>query len=325
MNSDTDLDLLRRHGPSAQELPAHTRHRARSQLLQAISAERQTPAGTSHLKPVPSESAEVTPSSRRSKRPARRIVLVAACAAALAGVITVAPGLIGQPNQAVAIVPAPEVTFPVTVGHVPDGLGQVLYDRDTGFTAARWTATDATMSVTVADENRFEGTVEGTIDVAGTPAEILDLDEHLAIVYEVGDDWIAVSGTGTLADTAQLERVAESVRPEAQEIDLNLTMAPQGWQPAKFKDGVIVTYTPDGTGGDRFDDPTVTVLMDAPPGGLTDVENVTIDGRAAHLGRGMEDAHILEGTTAQGRNFRLITPASFTREQVLELASGVRD
>ncbi|WP_298753145.1 hypothetical protein [uncultured Serinicoccus sp.] len=326
MNSDTDLDLLRRHGPPAHELSDHTRHQARSQLMEAISAERQAPAPLSYPSAVQTKVSKVTPLPRRRLRRARRIALVAACAAALTGLITLTPGLIGQPRQAVAIVNAPEVTFPVTVGHVPEGLGEVVYDRDTGFTAARWTVTGATLSVTVADENRFDGTVRERIDIAGAPAEILNLGDGLAVVYELEDDWVAVAGTGALADAAQLERVAESVRPEEHDIDLNLTMAPQGWQPATFKDGVIVTYTPDGTSGLRFDDPSVTVILeDAPLGGLADVESVTIDGRAAQLGRGMEDAHILDGTTEQGTNFRLIAPATFTREQVLELGSGVRD
>ncbi len=113
---------------------------------------------------------------------------------------------------------------------------------------------------------------------------------------------------------------------EPQQVGLILTLAPEGWEPHAYKADRIVSYRPES--GDDGEALSVSVI-DAPSGdfsadyGASEVTSVRVQGHPATVGR-IAEGWALEARTRDGQVFSVSAPASFTSEQVVEVAQGVR-
>lgn len=325
-----DLTLLATHGPSATDLPADVRDRARTALLGEIAHDRSMRRDAVLAQP------------RRRRRAVTRIGVVAA---SVIGAALLAPSLLGlNGSAAVALGPADPMTFPFTPTALPAELGEPVFERDTDFIAARYGSTLDGVSITtgVDDADHWDLPDDApTVDIAGHTASIVTGTAHdgtttsaptVTIIWETDEHaWTAVRGSGTYADAGRVEAIAASLRDEPQPVDLALDVAPRGWSVAAYKEDRVLTLSPDGrTGPDTL---TVTVLGDSgtdlsAEAGLRDVATLTVNGRAAQLGTRNGDAGdevwMLTAQTASGHAFSLQAPAgSFSRDQVVEVAQGV--
>jgi hypothetical protein len=310
-----DLDVLRTHGPAPTRLTADVLERARTTLREEMDPH--SDASVPAVNGV---------SPRRSTR--RRVFALGLLAASVAGVAVLTPPLLGTSGSgAIALAPVSPLTFPVTPARVPRGLGEPVFDRDIGFTMAQYRGTGA---------NRISILVPESPDYWDIPADARHLDIHgqdarmftgpdSAVVVtwtEPNGEVVGVSGRGHYADPNQVEAFAESITDRAQPVDLVLTVAPEGWTPSAYKEDRIVRFS--GADGESL---TVAILDRMSQGltgyGAADVTAIEVSGQAGLLGR-TGDGWILEGRTADGTPFSLQAPASFTKEQVVAVANGVR-
>lgn len=323
-----ELELLDKHGPAPTRLGSTTLLRARAALTDEIAAE--TVSGeTSHP-------AEVRPLHRQ--RTWWRVGLVAAAAAGLA---TVVPALFGiGATTAVALAPADPLTFPLTPDRLPAGLGEPVFDREPGLAMAvyRGWAEDR-IRVVVSDEERrtvpddARPVVVGGHDAVGYGGRELGEATTTLVWQEDDEDWVAVTGSGTYADTELLATFAGSLRERPQPVDLALGLAPRGWEVTSYKADHTVTLTPGG----RVEDGealTVTRLTElsedlADDYGAYDASTALVHGQPAALGHrssdrsGVDDIWVLEARTRDGHPFSLQAPGVLTRTQVLKVAEGV--
>lgn len=317
-----DLELLESNGPAASPLRVDVLDRARAELTEEIA-----------------RASNVT--SLADRRPSKgRRIKVALVAATAAGVVALLPSMIGLGGtQAVAIGPSDPLTFPLTPASMPAGLAGPVFERDLGFMAARYdgAAIDA-LDITVADEEDHWAIPDDarSVDIAGYEGVLFEgtdfggtTDGHptvSAIWRDDNGDWVGVTGHGDLADAEVVEELAESLRDRPQQVDLTLTVAPEGWSADRYLSDHHVSYSPET--GKGADDLTV-VLLDRPSVdfgsdyGAHDVTTEQVQGRTAQVGRAGE-GWILEGRTSTGQPFSLQAPEGFTRAQVLEVAEGVR-
>lgn len=322
-----DMTLLKAHGPAAAELPTDVRDRARAALLREIDR-------TVDLDDV------LPAATVRRPRRLGRLALVAASISAVALIVPSLAGLDG--SAAIAIVPTDPLGFPFTPTKVPAGLGDPVFERDGQFSAARYGSAlnGLTVLTDVEDEDFWTIPADApTVDVAGHQGRVLTGTAYngtprsaptVAVVWETDDhDWTAVRGSGTYADAGRVEAFAESLREKDQPVDLSLSLAPEGWSVAAYKEDRILTLSPNDEPG--ANDLTVS-LVDAPAEdlaayGAQEVSTMTINGQPAQLGRqggtGEEDGWLLTGHTTSGQAFSLQAPDDLTREQVIEVAEGV--
>lgn len=325
-----DLDLLDTHGPAATPLHDDVLARARTALVDEIDRT----GGTRDLRAV-----AVTPLA--PGRPGRRrriaVGLVAACVAAATAVVT--PSLLHlDGSDAVALAAVDPLTFPLSPDRVPDGLGRPVFEMDSGVMRAQYgTARDGLTVTTGVDSVGFWD-VPGdaaTVAVAGRPGRLYSATARdgttagfatVAVLWQEEDgDWTRVGGSGSYADAASVESFAESLRAVPQQARLALTVAPEGWLVAAYKEDRVVRFTP---GGDPSgDDLTVSLVGDPDPDlagsyGATDVTTAQVHGRQAQVGRTGE-GWVLVALTPQGQRYSVQAPQALTRQQVVEVADGV--
>lgn len=304
-----DLDLIDRFGPDAENPSDATLAAARARLDAAMAA----PA--------------TAPAVRRTRR---LPLLVAASVVAAAAVgAAVAPALLGS-DDSIALAAVDPLTFPVTPTWLPEGLGDPAFSKDSASLsfASYGTPRDG-VNVVVSDtwdqwEDRDR---EREIDIAGRDGLVFERDPgDVVIVWEQPDgDLVGVSGRGTFADEAVIERIAESVTDRAQPVDLFLTVAPEGWHVLAYQSDHHVSY---GERGEL----SVTLVegqQGGPDYGATGVHDVTVNGRDGWIGSQVDEAGdragwILVTTAADGQAFSLQAPAALTEAQVIEIAAGVR-
>lgn len=316
-----DLEILDHFGPTSAEPSDAALAAARTRLSAAI---------------------ETSPAVRR---PRRLPLLVAAAAAAAVG-IGVVPALVGS-DDSIALAAVDPLTFPVTPTWLPEGAGDPVFHYERAWQLASYGEGKNHVSVSVVEEDAdWDGPPANAeaVDVNGQPGMGYASREHLGtpetvpaytVYWRAADgDELRVTGFGSNAERATVERVADSVTDETQPVDLFLTVAPEGWQVSGYKsDHHILLIDPTGeTGGDGTDLSVQLidhVSLTREEYGARDVQEVTVDSRPALLARTVdmqnETVHwMLQTTTADGTAFHLNAPGRMTEEQVIEVAAGVR-
>lgn len=312
-----DLDLLDRFGPKPTDLSAAALGAARARLETAM-----------------------TRSTRVEPRSRHRLPLLAATAAAVVG-LAITPSLVGS-DQSVALAGVDPLVFPLTPTALPAGLGDAVFERDSGVMAARYgSVLDGVSVVTDVEGEDFWSVPDDApkVQVHGHPAAVISRIVHdgtpasapaVTLVWQ-GDDheWTGVTGSGRYADAGRVAAIAESLREEPQPVDLAVSVAPRGWSVTAYKEDRILTLAaPGGAGPNEL----TVALVDRPSANLSgygaqDVETLTINGAAARLGRQAAEAGapawILEAQTSSGQAFSLQAPAALTRDQVIQVAEGV--
>ena len=312
-----DLDLLDRFGPMPKDLSATAMDAARARLDAAV--------------------AQAAPVERR---PRRRLPLLAAAAAAAVG-LAITPALIGS-HESIALAAVDPLTFPLTPTALPEGLGDPVFERDSNFMAARYGAVlDGVSIMTEVEDDGFWSIPDNapTAEIDGHRATVITRTvfngtPHSApavtVIWHSDDsDWTAVTGSGSYADAARVEAIAESLRDRAQPVDLALSVAPRGWSVVAYKEDRILTLAAPGEAGRN--DLTVALVkrlsVNLSEYGAHDVETLTINGEPAQIGRQAAEAGeptwVLEARTSSGQPFSLQAPASLTRDQVIQIAQGV--
>ena len=311
-----DLDFLDRFGPKPSQLSATAMAAARARLDVAM-----TEAGGSRPRP-------------------RRPLPILAAAAAAAVALAITPALIGS-GGSVAIATVDPMTFPLTPTALPSGLGDPVFERDTGFMAARYgSALNGISIVTDVDDRDFWTVPDHvpTTDIHGHQASVVRRTVHngtpdsapaVTVIWQGDHDWTAVTGSGSYADAGRVETIAESLRDRPQPVDLALSVAPKGWSVVAYKEDRILTLAAPGEGGSKELTVSLVDQLDRNLSGYAaqDVETVTINGEPGQVGRQTADAEgsawILEARTSSGQPFSLQAPSALTRDQVIEVAEGV--
>ncbi len=312
MNHTDEIELLRSLGPAATRLDPAAREQARTALLAGIAEER----GARPLQP----SRPLRPGRRGT---GRRVLAAGSLAAAVAAIALLAPSLLGRGETALARIDP--LTFPVTPTSLPADLGDPVFELDPGFALARYGNGGATLTV-IAPDSMEHWTVPadaGHVALGARDALAFSTAAHtFTLAWEEADGQVlGVTGRGPYADPSTVEEVARSLVERAQRVPLSLTLAPRGWQVSAYHSNRTVEYSGDGR---RL---TVSLLprlsSDLDDYGVTDVSKVQVNGEDALLGRQSDD-WVLEGRTSDGQAFSLLAPSSLTREQVVDVASGVR-
>lgn len=319
-----DLQLLDTHGPAAHPLRPAIRQNARATLLDEIRA-----ASASSAEQPPR-----VPASRRRRWSAtpRRLALLAACAAGLA---LVSPSILGQQDaQAVVLVHSAAPSFPLAPRSVPSDLRQPQFDKDQNFVLARYDGAGSdSLTIVIPDDDEFWSIPDDArqVSVMGRPAHLFtdNADEPtVKLVWRERDgDWVGVAGRGDYANAAKVEAFAASLQDRPQPVRLRLTMAPKDWSLDKYKSDRVATYAPEGGGNGR--ESLDVVVLDALSSdfahsyGARDVTTELVNGREATTAR-TANGWVIEAQTAQGQPYSVLAPANFTREQLVEVAAGVR-
>ncbi len=309
-----DLDLLRTHGPAPTHPSPGVMDRARASLQEEL-----------QRAAVPAETV-VAFRPRRHLR--RRVIGLGLAAATVAAAAVLAPSLLGMDSSgAIALGPVEPMTFPLTATSIPSGLGEPVFERDGTFTMAQYRGAGPDRLSVIVPESLDHWTIPDDaehVHVQGQDGVLFTGADSAVIVAwtESDGDVVGVAGRGSFADPDRVEAFADSLTDRPQQVDLVLTVAPEGWTPTAYKEDKIVQFT--GRDGESLG---VVLLDELSPGlagyGATDVSTVEVSGRAATIGRGSE-GWVLEGRTPDGTPFSLNAPASFTRDQVVEVADGVR-
>jgi hypothetical protein len=234
------------------------------------------------------------------------------------------------------------MTFPWTPSSMPAGLVEPVFEKDSGFIAARYGDQLNGISITtdVAEEDFWTIPSDArSADVDGEEAKVFERTVYngspesakavMVVWKDDANDWTAVTGSGRYADGDRMVAFAEAMRDQAQRVDLSLSVAPVGWAVVAYKEDRILTLSESG----EPDDNDLTVALTDRVGtnlsayAAEDESAVTINGRPALLGQQASDVGgfrwILEANTASGQSFALQAPDGLTRDQVIAVAEGV--
>lgn len=324
-----DFELIDRLGPDAHAPSEATLAGARARLDAAITQSTSGP----------------TNASRAGRHKRRLPLLVAAAVATIAGAsIAIAPAIVGS-DDSIALAAVAPLTFPLTPTWLPAGVGEPVFSGEPqpGLRMARYNANgDDRISVSMMEPGRsFDGgDTAQEVDVNGEPGRAFDSrgdepsEPSYTVQWELGDDEIAVTGKGSFADPKLVERVADSVRQDSQQVDLFLTIAPSGWRVFGFQSDHHVTYyDPEVEQQGEGTDLTLCLCPEADADfdayGARGVHEVSIDRRPGRIGHTVDEngervSWVLQSTAPDGRFFSLTAPGALTEEQVLEIAAGVR-
>lgn len=310
-----DLDLLRTHGPAPTTPTSAVLDRALSALRTEIERHPERAATVMTFRP--------------RTRLRRRAFGLGLAAATVAGAAVLAPSLLGVGGSgAIALGPVEPLSFPLTPSGIPSGLGDPVFDRDGNFWMAQYRGAGSDRVSVILPESLEHWTIPDSakhVDVAGQDAVLFNAADGAVVVAwaEPDGDVVGVSGRGVFADPSRVEAFAESLTERPQQVDLVLTVAPEGWTPTAYKEDRIVQFT-----GDGDESMTVVLLDDLSPDlagyGATDVSSVEVSGRAAAIGRKDGEGWVLEAQTSDGTPFSLQAPVNFSKEQVVEVANGVK-
>ena len=324
-----DLDLLETYGPAATPLRDDVLSRARAAVLDEAAN-----APLPHLSPATSVSAPrlVAPNRRRLT-----VGLVAACAAAAA---LLGPSLLGLHSSGViALAPRDPLSFPLTPASVPAGLGEPIFELDSGFMSARYGAGAAdgvTVTTNVVSRDYWSIPEDTqTVDISGRAATLFDgvafdgtaaSTETVSVVWQSDSgDWTRVTGRGRFADPDRVRTFAESLLERPQQVNLSLEVAPEGWSVVAYKDDRILRLSPDQ--GPTDVDLTVSLVDDPPDDfesayGVDEVTTERVHGADAQVGRSAE-GWIALAVTPGGTTYSVSAPEIFSRDQVIAVAGGV--
>jgi hypothetical protein len=286
---------------------------------------------------------------RRARRARRAAPALVAAAALVIGVGAVrddrvAPGPVELVGYSV---PA----FPLAFDELPAGLTGPSLSLDPSFDEvgpgvahAGWADPDdpATgIGISLSDdepENMGDDVADADVrGVAGTVyrAEVTGADDHLAVVWERGEDqWVTVSGEGRFATQRAVVELAGQVVDRPTVVPLELDVAPRGWELVAYKDDRVLTLAdPAGDPATEATARTVTVHLVTDPSpaeelprevGATDgrMTAVVVHGAPAQL-LPTADGWFLQAVLPDGATFTVQAPGDFTEQQVVQLAEGV--
>ncbi|SDD37906.1 hypothetical protein SAMN05660690_4122 [Geodermatophilus telluris] len=317
---------------------------------------------------------------RGRRRPGRRAVvrvttaLVAVAAAATTAVLVgspdtpagstatptaTAPVTPGGLSGRIALVAAEEVTFPVTLAEVPEGLTP-SYSRRGGIprygsTPPFYVADYAPADPGAVDPGRVllglfpedprssgeygfspEGEPTGTATVDGAEAAVWRERDAVSLLWQRPDGrWVWLLGEGPQADTASLVRVAGSIVDRPQPVGLQFGLAPAGWSVGGYEESRSLDLVSDADPalllrvsvvGAEYPGTPEELLEGIPVAGPP--ESVTVQGRPGLLAAVEDDAGgpgswTLVGRLPDGRLFLLLAPRQLTRDQVLQIGDQV--
>lgn len=324
-----DLELLDAHGPAAAPLHDDVLRRARRALLDEVAQ------GTDLL-----TSTSIGETNPRHVAVIRRRFAVGLVAASAAGALLVGPSLLGLNNSAaIALAPSDPLSFPLTPATVPPGLGEPIFEMESHFASARYGARSLdglTVTTNVESDDFWTIPVDTrTVDISGHDATLFTgvafdgtttSTPTVSVVWRNDDgEWTGVTGKGEYAEADRVESFAESLRERPQQVDLSLSVAPEGWSLTAYKEDRILMLSPDG--GPTDSDLTVS-LVDNPPEDFENayrVDQVTtarVHGSDALVGKNAE-GWILLAKAPDGQAYSVSAPETFTREQVVAVANGV--
>jgi hypothetical protein len=164
------------------------------------------------------------------------------------------------------------------------------------------------------------------------PAEVCT-SSFTDLIWERSDgDWIWLRGADEYSDTTVLAAVAESVVDRPAPVDLQVGLAPEGWSLYGYENGHLALVS------DEDPEQRLAVSLEERWRGWTTgtafqgystagpVESATVDGRPARMvvvDEGDRQEWFVAGELGGGVPFLLQAPASFTAQQVLEIAEQV--
>jgi hypothetical protein len=196
---------------------------------------------------------------------------------------------VAPPDSGITLVAAEEVTFPLSLDPVPDGLRPVFTggrDWATDGAIADYRSADPATHVTLSVFAEKPAWLQdplgepddvaetGTVAVGGAAAEFArgintacyptDCDRPFAqLVWQrAPGQWVVLRGEGGYGDPARLVAVGESLVDRPQPVTLQVQLAPAGWSVADYHDSQAISYVSD-------DDPdqSMTVQVFAPEPG----------------------------------------------------------
>lgn len=281
----------------------------------------------------------------------RAAALVAAAACVLTAVLVAqSGGKRGGVGNRVTLLAYTTPQFPLSLQPIPVGLSAPAFSMGEG----------GSQMLAAYRDPQAPSTVQGSdVDVAvdthqpppngpaselrqvtfdGVPAELAIHDKPATSPKEVPtrivsltwqrhpEQWVTVIGNARFATEDSVRALAASLVDVAQQLPMQLRLAPQGWVLDSVKGDSIVTLR-DTTAAEP--DRTLSVqLLDQPDPnfardvGAESVSTVQVNGRPAQLVT-VGGIRILETTLPDGSAFRLQTPADLTSQQVVQLAAGV--
>ncbi|MEU4624524.1 hypothetical protein AB0G04_31695 [Actinoplanes sp. NPDC023801] len=231
----------------------------------------------------------------------------------------------------IRLVAARTPQFPWTL----PGLGRAVFTADPGGPVIAVYLADDRSDVYLAGAD--EPTGGKSVEVGGREGRIIEFSgtapdglPPLVLVWEHRPgQWLRLTGHHRYGTEQALVALAETVQDKPQRLRFEVTVGliPAGWELAGFKDESILTYR------DPADPENDFYVQWAPADqplfraeemeGLQKATKVTVRGRPADLFQATE-FWMVQARLADGSAFRLMTPPSFTKEQILELAGSVR-
>lgn len=326
----TDLNeftVLRDHGPAASPPSAAVLASARADLM-----------------------AELSASTAKPRRTRFNLRIAAAVAAAVVIGLVVAVGQFGGTEQTpqagnsgpIRLVEFRTPALPPELSPVPDGLRAGGFSGEPGWIGRGYGAgTPDAVNVMTSwhghnprnigmdfRETTYDGKRAFVGELEGFDAT--DQSKIHRTVYlsweSAPDTWTILEGSGRFASEESLRALAGTLVPATDELQLSIDVAPAGWEPAAFKDGVTTLHDP------ASPDRELTVSL---RDGL--IENfaegtevpadrsvpVMINGNDGELIELTDGSWMLQALLPDGRAFLLQASSGFTQQQVVEVAEGV--
>ncbi|BEL09584.1 hypothetical protein Q0Z83_077750 [Actinoplanes sichuanensis] len=345
-----DLELLDRYGPDAPAASDAVLAAARARLLAAMDptapAPRRRPAlfGRGPILAGLGLAAAVAvavvavprPDARPGARPDTRPDV------AVTDAPTVAPSgsPAGVPSTArgIRLVAATAPGFPYTI----PGLGDARFTADPGGPIIAIYLADDYSDVylsraTEADSVPGSGAESTDVEINGRPGRLLPFQgtsdngkPPLTLVWEHRDGvWLRLTGQGRYGTPEAVLKLAGKVRDKPQRLRFEVTVGliPDGWELAAFKDESILMYRdpahPEVDFQVQWTPKSQPLFRAAEVDGLEKASKVTVQGRPADLFQ-CREFWMAQVRLADRSIVRVITPRTFTPDQVLQLTASVR-
>ncbi|MGR6316797.1 hypothetical protein Q2K19_09020 [Micromonospora soli] len=345
-----EVKLLETHGPNGPDLSDEALHAARTRLLAEISA-----AATA----VPYSTRSALLSRLGAVRPGRRQLLarLALAGAGLAAVAATAVAVMPEASQQHATRPpvtadGPPRTRPavpariklvaVTAPEFPyalPSLGKPTFTADPGGPImAVYLAPDGSDVVLTSGTGNEGQPMRGERDISvdGRPGRIISISDVSGAAASVQltwerrpDEWVMIVGNGRHASVEAVLQLARQVVDQPQRLAFKVAvgLVPDGWKLGGFKDGGSIISYRDPANPDLDLHVQWTPKPDTAPDsrieGFETARTVTVNKRPARLVQATQFWR-LTAPLSDGSGFTLMTPRSFTPDQVLAVANSIR-
>jgi hypothetical protein len=239
-------------------------------------------------------------------------------------------------------------SLPVSLDPVPDGLA-VSFDYDMGRLIAMYVdaanqaeqvSPDLSLRVLDRAAEDSDATSDKRVSVQGQPGLLYVRDlpgqanDRSTVTWENrAGSWVSLAGTGRFAAEDALLAQAENVTNEALPLNMSLDFAPAGWDLVGYKvirPGGAVLALSDSAASDADArrltvalytgtyEPLVAARMED-PGPVTPID---VQGRVGQLMEGARGS-FLQVPFDDGTYITMQAPTDLTRDQVIQMASGV--